>query len=408
MSLHSARAAKALAHLGEVDPALAVLALWCRHRDGTGATRTDGETISYGPGFDRLGLPEQVGLVAHHVLHVALRHSARQAGLAERLGAGFQPALFGLAADGIVNETLILAGHAVPRPAVALGELLAEAGMAEPSGVAALERWDAERLAVVLHRDPARAARLRDWAAKRGFAHDLGAGPPQDAGDQPAAAEWRNRILRALEAGRRAGSGIGRLGAILADLSPATVPWEVLLRGLLAQALADRPQPSWRRPAGRWVARMAEAERAGGPVPVFEPGRQHSAHQPRLVIGLDTSSSIDPQTLRLFAAEAEAIARRTGAEAHLMAFDEAVFLHARLDPGGWQGLRDAPLRTGGGTDFADLLDRAGKLGPSIAVVLTDLDAPLPPAPGFPVLWAVPRQVADPPYGRVLRIAEGGG
>jgi len=84
----SARAARAVAHLGEVDPALAVLALWCRIRDGDGPTRTTGDTITVGPTFDRLGLPEQVGLVAHHVLHVALRHSDRQAGLAERLGDG--------------------------------------------------------------------------------------------------------------------------------------------------------------------------------------------------------------------------------------------------------------------------------------------------------------------------------
>ena len=96
------RAARALAHLGEVDPALAVLSLWCRHRDGA-ETRTAGEVITYAPGFDTLGLPEQVGTVAHHVLHVALRHSARQAALAERAGPGFDPLLYGLAADGIVN-----------------------------------------------------------------------------------------------------------------------------------------------------------------------------------------------------------------------------------------------------------------------------------------------------------------
>jgi predicted metal-dependent peptidase len=128
-------------------------------------------------------------------------------------------------------------------------------------------------------------------------------------------------------------------------------------------------------------------------------------HRPRIVIGLDTSSSIDAQTLRLFTAEAEGIARRTGAEAHLLAFDETVFAEQRLDPNGWNGLRDRQLRTGGGTDFADLFDKAEKLRPSIAVILTDLDAPLPPAPGFPLLWAVPRAVVAPPYGRVLRIGD---
>ena len=406
MNGHSLRAARALAHLGEVDPALAVLALWCRHRDGDGATRTDGETIIYGPGFDTLALPEQVGLVAHHVLHVALRHSDRQAGLAERLGAGFDPSLYGLAADGIVNETLILAGHAVPRPAVLLTELLAEAGIPAPSAVAALERWDADRLAMALHADPKRAEKLRDWGATRGFAIDLGLGEPDESGEVQKTADWRNQILRALEAGRRAGSGIGRLGAILADLAPASVPWEVQLRGLLARALTERPHPSWRRPSGSWLAQMAEAEPHGGPVPVFQPGRARMDARPRLVVGLDTSSSIDALALRLFLAEAEGIARRTGAEVHLMGFDEAVFIEKRLDPAGWQGLRDLQMRRGGGTDYADLFDKAGRKSPSRLVVLSDLDAALPPSPGYPVLWAVPRAGTAPPFGRVLVIGEG--
>ena len=407
MSAHSNRAARALAHLGEVDPALAVLALWCRHRDGDGETRTEGETITYGPGFDTLGLPEQVGLAAHHVLHVALRHSDRQAALAERLGPGFAPDLYGLAADGIINETLLLAGHAIPRPAVTLTGLLAQIGQAAAGQVQALERWDADRLAMLLHRDQAKADKARAHGRSRGFRLDLQAGKRGAGAEDGKAAEWRNHVLRAMEAGRKAGSGIGRLGAILGDLAPGHVPWEVHLRGLLAQALVERPRQSWRRPAGAWVARMAEAERAGGPAPVFEPGRARMDHRPRLVIGLDSSASIDALTLRLFAAEAQSIARRSGAEVHLLAFDEAVYASRRLDPDGWDRLDRAWLRTGGGTGYHDLFDRAGALCPSLAVILTDLEAPLPPRPGFPILWAVPADPPAPPgYGRVLRTGDG--
>ena len=405
MTVHGTRAARALAHLAEVDPALGVLALWCRHRDALGATRTSGDTIHYGPGFDTLGLPQQVGLVAHHVLHVALRHSDRQAGLAERLGDAFDASLFGLAADGIINETLILAGHALPRPAVTLTDLLVEAGLPAQSAIAALEKWDADRLAMALHADPKRAERLREWGQARGFAVDLTMGDPDDDGETQTAADWRNQILRALEAGRKTGMGIGQLGAILADLTPASVPWEVHLRGLLARALIDRPHPNWRRPSGGWLARMAMADQTGGPQPVFQPGRARLDHRPRLVVGLDTSSSVGAQTLRLFTAEAEAIARRTGAEVHVLAFDQAVFLQKRLDPSGWQGLRDQGFRTGGGTDYADLMTKAARLAPSLLVVLTDLDAALPPAPPCAVLWAVPRAVDAPAYGRVLVIGD---
>lgn len=405
---HARRPARALAHLGEVDPALAVLALWCRHRDSTGATRTQGDTIHYGPGFEGLSLPEQVGVVAHHVLHVALRHSDRQAVLAERLGARFDASLYGLAADAIINDTLILAGHALPRPAVVLSELLHEVGAPPVSTVAALSDWDADRLAMALHSDPKWAEKARDWGVNRGFAQDLELGEPGEEGESKSAADWRNQLLRALEAGRKAGTGIGRLGAILADLAPPSVPWEVHLRGLLARALIDAPRLSYRRPAAQWVALTAIAQAEGGPQPAYQPGQARRSSRPRIVICLDTSSSVDPVTMALFLAEAEGITRRTGAEAHLLPFDEEVQKVRRLDPGSWGGLRDGQLRTGGGTDFAPVLAAAAALAPSIAVVLTDLDAPFGPPPSCPVLWAVPGRlpVATPPFGRLLRIGEG--
>ncbi len=253
---------------------------------------------------------------------------------------------------------------------------------------------------MVLHRDPKRAERLRKWGHMLGFSVDLGAGDPQDQGKGHFTADWRNHVLLAFEAGRKAGTGIGQLGAILVDIAPDTVPREVHLRGLLACALTERPKINWRRPSGARVVRMAESERTGSPVPVFELGRQRMDHRPRIVIGLGTSSSIDAQTLRLFTAEAEAIARCTGAEAHLLAFDEAVFAGVRLDPMGWHGLRDLALRTGGGTDFHGLFKAAAKIQPSVLVILTDLDAPLPAKPTFPVLWAVPDDGTDPPKSRV--------
>jgi hypothetical protein len=128
---------------------------------------------------------------------------------------------------------------------------------------------------------------------------------------------------------------------------------------------------------------MAEAQAHGRPEPAFQPGSARQSDRPRIAIGLDTSSSIDPLTLSLFVAEAEGIVRRTGAEAHLLAFDEAVHEARRLDAAGWRGLRDMALSTGGGTDFAPVLEAAGGFRPSIAVILTDLDAPFGPAPAYP-------------------------
>ncbi len=346
-----------------------------------------------------------MGLVAHHVLHVALRHSNRQAAIAERLGDRFDPSLYGLAADGIINETLLLAGHALPRPAISLMDLLSELDHPAKSPVAALGEWDTDRLTMFLHADSQRAEKARDFGAKRGFARDLELGEADQDGEEQSAADWRNQLIRALETGRTAGTGIGRLGAILADLSPPAVPWEVQLRGILARALSDMPRRSYRRPAGRWAAMLSDAMARGAPEPVFEPGRARDALRPRVAIGLDTSSSIDPMTLALFSVEAEGVSRRTGAEAHLLAFDEDVHEQRQLGSGGWS-LTGADLRTGGGTDFGPVMEAAARLQPSILIMLTDLDAPFGPAPSFPVLWAVPgRRAPDPPFGRVLLIGD---
>ncbi len=44
-----------------------------------------------------------------------------------------------------------------------------------------------------------------------------------------------------MAAGRMAGRGVGVIGHLMADLAPSETPWEVVLRGLLARALAEEP-----------------------------------------------------------------------------------------------------------------------------------------------------------------------
>ena len=113
MAARSARAAQAIAHLPEADPALASLSLWCRIADGGTETKTKGQTVRIGEDFAALPLREQIGALGHHILHIALRHEQRMAAMAQRWGGGFQAETYNLAADAIVNECLERAGHAV-------------------------------------------------------------------------------------------------------------------------------------------------------------------------------------------------------------------------------------------------------------------------------------------------------
>ncbi|MEM1078223.1 MAG: VWA-like domain-containing protein [Pseudomonadota bacterium] len=413
---HSIRATRALQKLSEADPALAALALWCQHRDadlGPLPAESRGIRITYGTAFEALGLAEQIGLCAHHILHVALRHSARAKDLELRLGPTYAPDLFGIAADVLINETLLAAGYIQPRPHVTHATLGPAAPVETPREL--LGQFDAERLYMTLrgkagakgHRTETQE-RLTKAAGADGYRRDLA--PEQDDGGNDADAreaqdfEWRQHLARALEAGKLAGRGIGALGFRLADIPESRTPWEQTLRNLLARALRETPQPNYRRPAGRWVATEAEARAKGRPLPVFEPARQRDSLQPRIVLGLDCSSSITGADLAHFAAQVARIGRRVMAEIHVMLFDEVVQSHRKMRGAHWsEAMSDWEFSRDGGTSFIDVIAQARALRPSALVLLTDCDGPFGDAPGrLPVIWACAEPPATlPPFGRVL-------
>ena len=400
---HSARARPALVALAEADPALAALALWCDHRDG-GATRTQGTTITYGPDFAALLPHEQQGLAAHHILHVALRHSARLADLAARHGEAFRADLYNLAADALVNTVLEGADHALPRPAVTLAALAA-AGLpddADPTG------WDVERLYFALLPRPGegndRADRISAYAQRHGFAPDIDPTTGATGDDADEAARWRRHLTRAAEAGRAAGRGIGAGLLRLTDLPDPETPWPVILRRLLARAVLQQRQADARRPARRWIAASAEAARRGAPQPGFQPGHAARSDTPRVVVALDASGSIDDARLALFWAEVTGIARRLSVELHLAVFDDGI-RHTACIPPHEMRLPLPDLPRGGGTAFAPVTAHATALSASALVILTDLDGDAGPAPRLPVIWAVPdAHGLTAPFGRLIDLS----
>ncbi len=399
----SARAATALAHLPEHDPALAALALWCRVVDGAGPSATRGETIVVGPDFEALPLREQIGLLGHHILHIALRHSARQAGMSERQGGLFDPARFNLAADALVNAVIEAGGHAVPRPAVTVQGLAVEVLRLPPEEVS-VSLWDVERLYIALQGQDAHG-REREAEFARARAFDVDLEPEAGAREQAEEAEWQGHLERALTGQSAAGRGIGPVLARLGDLPKPRTPWERRLRRLLGKALMRAPRLSYRRPRRRWIAAEAEAMAHGSPSPAFEPTRLRDRRQPRIVVGVDSSGSIPDAQLRQFAGEVCGLARRTRAEVHVLWFDEVVYDELRISAANLPALHDAlQTRREGGTSFVDVLHRAAALGPSAVVILTDLDGPLGRAPPCPLIWACFSPPAtDPEFGEVLTL-----
>ncbi len=253
-------------------------------------------------------------------------------------------------------------------------------------------------------------AKLRRWAEAQGYSADLLPGGAE--GERPERAEedgdWRQRVARAMDQGRAAGRGIGRIGRTIADARPPTTRWELVLRGMVARAMTEGPRPEYSRPSNRWLAQDSAARDGSRPTPGFEPARPRRRAVARIAVGIDVSGSIDDARLSRFASEIAGIGRRTGAEVHVLAFDDAVQSTTRMTGRDWAGeITRLRLTGGGGTSFEGVVAAAGALAPSVLVVLTDLDGAFGPAPrSLPVIWAVPDAATAPrpPFGRVIDLA----
>lgn len=450
---HTRRATVALRKLSEKDVAFASLSLFCKHRDaekdlvipgaplrkdGTPMSApawTDGKLIHYGPSYEeKFDLEEKMGVSAHEILHIALRHISRAKQLQKRFGPLYDNYLFNVATDAIINQTLLLAGRKLPRPCIVLTELLKEAFNEDVEPEEAISQWDSERLYIRLVNEGKKRQKaggggqstpggdggdleqlvkaLKDYLEKNEFEEDFfpdsssaGAGPQEDL-------EWQQRLAQAISQGRLAnngaGTGLGRIGHKLADLPKSRTPWEVILRSVVNKAVTRMPRPSVARPTRRFLGMEADALMRGTPRPVYEPGFVKQSKEPRVVVGVDVSGSISDPLLEQFAAEIAGIGRRTGAEIHVLVFDTQVLSHTKMEGQSYEDeITKIDFARGGGTCFVDVVNKAAELDPSIIVVLTDLCGPFGEQPGnIPVLWTIPdaEPPGAPPFGKVLSMA----
>ncbi len=471
VSARGHRGTRAVQRMVEFAPATGGLALWVRHHDlpvdqhlpaDVAPVATDGNALFYAPGFDDQPLAEQVGLVAHEVLHIALRHPQRYVDLQRLLG-DVDLKLFNVCADAIVNSTLSHLSWLQLAPSAVLLEQLLDSALGVTRGAEeALLEWDVERLyraiddrrlssqsgrrtaqgqgqgsgdakaaaqgsggsansaassaqaAAVTSTSAAPRTGAREDGPRAAAARAMGAQTPVDLqpdgsaqaapeADAQAAREWSERLLRA-----HAGDGaFSMLRTLLADLPRSRTPWEQVLRTQLARCLTPKPAVSWSRPSRSYLANQGRA----GPhrrMP-WEPGFSGTKTVPQLAVVVDVSGSIDKDLMARFSREIEAITRRLEAGLVLVIGDDHVQRVTRFEPRTLKPKRleldEVEFKGGGGTDFTPLLEEADQHHPDLIVVLTDLDGPARFRPRGPVIWAVPEHCASAvaPFGRKLSL-----
>ncbi|NVN85080.1 MAG: hypothetical protein HXX15_03230 [Rhodopseudomonas sp.] len=449
-ALYCHRGTRAIQRMVEYAPSTGGLALWVRHLDlpadaEAPAAMTDGNTVFYGAAFEALPLPEQVGLVAHEVMHIALRHPQRFVDLQRLLG-DVDLQLFNICADAIVNSTLAhLSWLKLPSTSVFLEQILAKALNQKQDAEVALLEWDVERLYRTIddRRMQEQSSSKKDGSKSDsgGKATNPGAGgqdQPESAGEQERAdgredgpksakvrdlgkngpidlvpspeaqgapeaeaeqaREWSERLMR----GHAGDGAFSMLRTLIADLPRSRTPWNHVLRVQLARGLARKPSISWSRPTRSYIANQG---RSGSHRMPFEPGTSPTKISPRLALIIDVSGSIDENMMERFAVEIESITRRQEAGLVLIIGDERVRKVDIFEPGQPIDLGAITFSGGGGTDFSPLLAEADRHHPDICVVLTDLEGPAEFRPRWPVIWAVPDTCVAvvQPFGRKLTI-----
>lgn len=337
---------------------------------------TDGVTVRFSPDWTRgLSRDERLFVAAHEIMHVALGHQFRRG---ER-----EPTLWNCACDYVINWEL-QKSNVGKMPSC--GGLIDEryADMSEEQVYAELEKRQKQNGNGASAPSPDGFGEVADHPAT---------GEPQPGksqGEQLREAQeaLKTLIERAAVAERMAGKGSGIGEAIAAAGRAPVVDWKSQLRRFLEPLLAN--SVSWNTPNRRAISRGLYL-----PGPCKDTGGT-------IVVAVDTSGSVPRDDISSFMDELRAIVSEVGAESvsvlwftsHVWRVDE----YKRGDE-----FRVPDITECGGTDFGIVLDEITDRGinPNALVFLTDLYAPFPDAPHYPVLW-VSTTDERAPFGETIR------
>lgn len=325
----------------------------------------NGMIVRYHPEFvASLSKDEMLFLVAHECMHPMLDHIGRVRGR--------DPKRWNIACDVVVNDFLIK--DKIGR--MPQGGVLDPDLMRRGNGVV-------EDIYELLPPD--------DPAGGGGGHEQMDSmEPADDVTDGEMDSKWKPLILQALTAAKQAGK-MSDLVKRLVEQAVVTPPdWRTLMTDWMTRVTTG-DQRTWSRPSRRMAA-------AG----MYRPST-YSQIIGEIVIAVDCSGSINPDTLNMFMAHVTELCRDVQPKLiHLAYFHETVF---RVDS--YENVDDVSINIteSGGTAFSPIFKRIDDMGldPVCCVVLTDLECyDYGVEPAYPVLWASTTDKVAP-WGRTISI-----
>lgn len=380
------RVIKARSQLIVSHPFIGVLCLHLKIEIDNGADNptmaTDGVTLWINESFvATLTDAELRGVLAHEVWHCGCLHMDRRGKRDARQ--------WNEAADYAINDDLTEMGFTLPKGALLDSKFR---GLSAESIFADLQRQRQQQ--------PKQGQSGQGAPVQGGGSPGQGSAPGNDPGqcgairDRPAsngdlAGQWKARTLQAAAVAKaQAGKLPGSMERLIAELRSTRTSWKEILRRFVDQSAIK--SSSWSRPNRRFIA--------GG---LYLPGKQSDAAQ-RILVGIDTSGSIDNDALTAFASELQELLDANCCDKISVAYcDTQISSIVEYEAGDSVKL---VAQGGGGTSFVPVLKWAGEQTDAACVIyFTDLAGTFGDDPGVPVLWATWIDRARAPFGELIKI-----
>ncbi len=326
----------------------------------------DGRVITYNPAYiDKLSVDELKGVIAHEIMHITMMHHTRRDHR--------DKSIWNNACDYAINPMLVDAGFNLPEGYLIDGRY---------------KNASAEQIYSLIEsiNDGDSPGSNRTDGDSTGDVEDA----PTELSKHEMESEIKQALVQAAMIAKRQGKLPEFVSRLIDEMLQPKISWQEVLSRFLAEI--QRNDYTWKKPSARYLY-------SGIYLPSLE-----NLEAGKIILIVDTSTSIDHNMLNQFAAEVQDIINTFSMHLMVIYVDTKVQSVQEVEP-------DTPVQLtpkgGGGTDFRPgfrYMDQHD-LQPKVVVYLTDGECTKFPAePDYPVLWA---QFGDykfnPPFGETVQV-----
>jgi len=382
---------------------------------------TDGVNLFLNPArafLSTYSLGNRVFMCAHEIFHCVLNHPAMMLQLGKRgyvifsdgTQLPFYPEIMNIAMDYVINDLLIKSGIGTYNKEWLHDPTM---GLAEDSVVDVYQKlFKSGKVKFVNAKDPSKPCNAKAGPGKGDQVKDIdtrgqksfdellepGTGEgltPEEGAEQRNEQEWQTGVAAARAPAEAQGKLPAALKRLFSELLEPQVDWREKIRALFFRSVGEDIY-SWQRLNRRLITRGIGA-----------PGRLGNSCG-TIVVGGDTSGSINDATVNMFLAEIAGILDECQPEQLILLWCDAKVHRADYleDTGDLNKVRHDGAPGGGGTDFRPVFDWIDKEGvePDALIYLTDLLGSFPQRkPAYPVIWGSILKEQKAPFGETIFI-----